>query len=366
MKVLIVSDAWHPQVNGVVRTYENLSEQLIKMGHEVKVIGPSDFPYSMPMLGYPEIKLAINPYGRLKKMVEAYKPDRMHVAAEGPLGWAARKYCSRNKIPFSTSYHTHFPDYVAKRLAKHLPFLYDTVHALAKRMIKTFHGYSSAMFVATQSLEDELKSWDFRTPMFRMSRGVSLDQFHPGEKTEFKDIKAPVAIYVGRVAIEKNLEKFLDMDWHGSKVIIGEGPSMAYLEKKYPDAYFIGKKVGEELAAHYRSADLFVFPSRTDTFGIVLIEALASGIPVAAYNVTGPKDIITEDFLGSLDEDNLSVAAQKALKSKAAKKRAEYVKKTYTWENAAHQFLNAIPVEGYEPVTQKPKAKSAKKKVASK
>ncbi len=364
MKVLIVSDAWHPQVNGVVRTYENLTEQLVKMGHETKVIGPSDFPYTMPMPAYPEIKLAINPYRRLKKMITAYGPDRMHVATEGPLGWAARKFCARNKIPFSTSYHTHFPDYVAKRLAKHTPFMYDTIHSIAKRIVKKFHAPSSAMFVATQSLEDELKSWDFRTPMFRMSRGVSLDLFHPGKKTEFKDMKEPVAIYVGRVAIEKNLEEFLGMEWDGSKVIIGEGPSMAYLQKKYPDAHFIGKKVGEELAAHYRSADLFAFPSRTDTFGIVLIEALASGLPVAAYNVTGPKDIITEDFLGALDEDNLSIAAQKAMKVKAAKKRADHVKKTYTWENAAEQFLGAIPIKGEE--AKKIKKKAPAKKTASK
>lgn len=338
MKIMIISDAWHPQVNGVVRTYENLSEQLEKLGHTVKVVGPSDFRVSMPMPGYPEIKLAINPYGRLKKMIEAFDPDCIHVSAEGPLGWAGRKYCIKHNKKFTTSYHTHFPDYVAKRFAKHLPFLYDFFHSNAKKLVKKFHSPSSRMMVATQSLEDELKSWNFKTPMHRLSRGVNLDMFYPGENTVYKNLKGPIAIYVGRVAIEKNLEEFLKMDWAGSKVIVGDGPSRKYLEKKYPDAVFVGKKEGEELAAHYRSADVFAFPSRTDTFGIVLIEAMASGLPVAGYNVTGPKDLIIEPFLGALDDHDLSKAAKAALKCGTAEERSEYAKKHYTWENAARQF----------------------------
>ena len=338
MKLIIITDAWHPQVNGVVRTYENLSEQLEKLGHTVKVVGPSDFRVSIPMPGYPEIRLAINPYGRLKKIIDDYDPDCIHVSAEGPLGWAGRKYCIKHGKKYSTSYHTHFPDYVAKRLAKHVPFMYKTVHALAKKVIKHFHAPSSRMMIATQSLEDELKSWDFKTPMHRLSRGVKLDLFKPGENTVFPDLKGPIAIYVGRVAIEKNLEDFLKMDWNGSKVIVGDGPSRKHLESKYPDAVFVGTKQGEELAAHYRSADVFVFPSRTDTFGIVIIEALASGLPVAAYNVTGPKDIITEPFLGALEETDLSKAAKRALEHGTREERAAYTQKHYTWENAGKQY----------------------------
>ncbi len=350
MKLLIISDAWHPQINGVVRTYEHLSEELRKLGHEVKVIGPADFPVRVPMLGYPEIKLAVAPYGRLKRMIEDYNPTNIHVSAEGPLGWAGRRYCIKHGHAYTTSYHTHFPDYVAKRLAKFTPFLYGTVHELAKKLIRHFHSPSKAMMVATQSLEDELKSWDFKTPMHRLSRGANLEQFYPGEKTEYKDLKRPVAVYVGRVAIEKNLEEFLKMDWDGSKVVVGDGPSKAALSKKYPDAVFVGKKVGAELAAHYRSADLFAFPSRTDTFGIVLIEALASGLPVAAYNVTGPKDIITEKFLGALHENDLGAAAREAMKHGTPQQRADHVKALYTWENAGKQFETAI----LQPPPEKP------------
>ncbi len=342
MKLLIISDAWLPQVNGVVRTYEHLSEELIKMGHEVKVIGPADFPLRVPMLGYREIKLAVKPYRLLKKKIEAYRPDKIHISAEGPLGWAARKYCLRHGRPFSTSFHTMFPDYAAKRIAKFMPPIYGFVHERAKRMVRDFHAPSSVMMVATQSLEDTLKEWGFKNPMHRLLRGVDLDLYQPGENTVYKDMEGPIALYVGRVAIEKSIEDFLDMPWEGTKVVVGDGPSRPMLEKKYPEAYFAGKRFGKDLAEHYRSADVFVFPSRTDTFGIVLIEALASGLPVAAYNVTGPKDIITEDFLGSLTENDLAVAAQKAMLQGTPEQRAEHVKNTYTWENVAKQFEDAL------------------------
>jgi glycosyltransferase involved in cell wall biosynthesis len=341
MKLLIVSDAWHPQVNGVVRTYEGLIPELKKMGHEVRVIGPSDFPLTMPMPSYPEIKLAILPYARLRKMIDAYKPDSIHVATEGPLGQAAVKYCKKHKAGFSSSYHTHFPDYVAKRLAKPGTKLYYRIHELAKKYIRNFHAHSRALMIATQSLEDQLKSWGFTPPIYRLTRGVDLDLFYPGEKTLFKNLKRPVAIYVGRVAVEKSIEDFLEMKWSGSKVVIGHGPDLEKLKTKYPEALFTGVKTGADLAAHYRSADIFVFPSRTDTFGIVLIEALASGIPVAAYDVTGPKDIITTPVLGILGE-SLSAAAGEALKHGAPDQRSLHVKNYYTWENVARQFMAAI------------------------
>ena len=346
LNILIISDAWHPQVNGVVRTYEHLAEKLEEFGHTVKVIGPADFKVSIPMPGYAEIKLAINPYKSLVKMIGAFAPDKIHISTEGPLGWAARKYCLKNDIPFSTSYHTQFPDYVAKRVARFLPFLYDWAHERAKNMVKRFHAPSKAMMVATNSLENTLLNWGFQNPMHRLTRGAKLDIFYPAakkaDKTEYADLPKPIALYVGRVAIEKNIEAFLDMEWEGSKVIVGDGPERAELEAKYPDAHFAGIHTGEALAAKYRSADLFVFPSRTDTFGIVLVEALASGLPVAAYNVTGPKDIITEDYLGALEETDLATAAQKALKAGTPKKRAKHVKDYFTWEYAARQYEDAL------------------------
>lgn len=346
MKILIVSDAWHPQVNGVVRTYEYLMAELQKMGHEVLVSGPSDYKLKIPMPGYSEIKLVLKPNRRLKKLLKEFQPDHIHIATEGPLGWATRNYCVKHDIIFTTSYHTHFPDYVAKRFAKIIPFSHDWAFETAKKVVRAFHRPAKNMMIATKSLEDELKAWEFKTPMRRLSRGVVMDLFTPpqndNDKNLFKDLKVPIALYVGRIAIEKNLEDFLNMDWDGSKVLVGEGPSLNALKKKYPDAHFLGKKIGTDLADCYRSADIFVFPSKTDTFGIVLIEALACGLPVAGYNVTGPKDIITEDFLGALTEDNLSEASKRALSCGTTKQRAEYVREHYSWENTAKQFIKAL------------------------
>ncbi|HRQ61717.1 MAG TPA: glycosyltransferase family 1 protein [Alphaproteobacteria bacterium] len=346
-KYLIVSDAWHPQVNGVVRTYEYLRD--VAMGHEVRVIGPGDFNFTVPMPGYAEIRLVLAPYGRLSRTIEEYDPDFIHIAAEGPLGWACRKYCVKRMLSFSTSYHTHFPDYVAKRVPWVLGFLRGAVREIAKRVVKRFHAPSRVMLVATQSLEDELKEWGFKTPMSRLTRGARLDLYYPGPPTLFEDMKRPVALYVGRVAVEKSIEDFLSMEWHGSKVVVGEGPIMTELVRKYPDVVFAGRKTGEELAAHYRSADVFVFPSRTDTFGIVLVEALASGLPVAGYKVTGPRDIVTEDFLGALEDNDLAAAARKALVAGTAAQRAEFVKKAYTWKQAAEQFIEALAQTDQHP-----------------
>lgn len=340
MKLVIVSDAWRPQINGVVRTYEHLKDELEKMGHEVRVIGPAEFP-ALPMLGYSEIKLALFPYKRLERLIDEFKPDYIHLATEGPLGWAGRKYCERRGIIFSSSYHTHFPDYVARRIGRFLPFLYKPVHEITKRVVRRFHAPSRALMLATASLEEELKSWGFKAPIFRFSRGVVIDQFHPGEKNLFSDLKRPVALYVGRVAIEKSIEDMLSMAWEGSKVVVGDGPELHELKSKYADAVFTGAKTGKELADHYRSADVFVFPSRTDTFGMVLIEALASGLPVAGYDVTGPKDIITEAFLGAVGED-LSGAARKAMQQGTPLQRSEYARAHYTWENAARQFIRGV------------------------
>jgi glycosyltransferase involved in cell wall biosynthesis len=337
VKILIVSDAWHPQVNGVVRTYEYICAELEEMGYQVKVIGPGDMKYSMAMPGYSEIRLTLFAYNPLRRMIDGFAPDVLHIATEGPLGLAARRYAINYGVEFTSCYHTHFPDYAAKRVAKFLPFLYEPVRKAGIAFVRHFHRYSSCLFVATPSLKATLEDWGFTCPMKFLTRGFS-DIFHPGPKTLFNDLPRPIALYVGRVAIEKNLEAFLDINWPGSKVIVGNGPDMAILKKKYPHAHFVGVKKGTELADHYRSSDLFVFPSKTDTFGMVLVEALACGLPVAAYPVTGPIDIITQDYLGSLDED-LEKACLIAVKNQDMESRVKHVRETYSWRKAAHQFL---------------------------
>lgn len=341
MRILIITDAWYPQVNGVVRTYENLCLELSALGHPVHVMGPRDFFIHFPMPGYKEIELVPGPYGRLKYLINTYNADHLHIATEGPLGWAARRYCLKHNRPFTTSYHTHFPDYIAKRMRKIAPRLEHWAYDLTLRHIKRFHAGSKNMMVATPSLEAQLHSQGFTNPFHRLTRGVDLSVFHPGPKTLFADLPEPVALYVGRIAVEKSIEDFLSMPWHGSKVVVGAGPALEALKKSYPDVIFTGKKSGKELADHYRSADLFVFPSRTDTFGLVLIEALACGLPVAAYPVTGPVDIITEDFLGVLDPDLGKAAAQAVLRPDAARRHA-HVRQHYSWRTAAEQFLDAI------------------------
>lgn len=342
MKILIVSDAWHPQLNGVVVTYAHICKQLQAIGHDVHVIGPEDFPCKISMPGYNEIKLTLFPYKALKKKIKTLQPDYIHVATEGPLGCAGRKYCMRHNISFTTSYHTHFPDYAYKRFEWAGTYIATLTQSITKNWVKNFHAPSNAMMVSTKSLKDTLEKWDFKTPIATLTRGADLEQFFPGDRTLFNNLPKPIALYVGRVAIEKNLEDFLEMDWQGSKIIVGDGPSLEGLKQKYPKAIFTGRKSGKDLAEHYRSSDVFVFPSRTDTFGIVIIEALASGLPVAGYNVTGPKDIITKDFLGALDDTSLSKAAHLALQCGSPEKRAEYVKKKYSWKTAAKQFIDAI------------------------
>lgn len=345
MKILIITDAWHPQINGVVRTYEHLNKALIKRGHDIAVISPNDFPHQMPMPGYSEIKLTLFPYKRLSKLIEEHKPDSIHIATEGPLGCAARKYCNKNNIRFNTAYHTQFPDYIAKRIAKICPPLYSPVKNTVIRWIRNFHAQAKPTFVATQSLEETLKRWDFKNEMAHLTRGVNLDHFTPGPKTLFNELQSPIALYVGRIAIEKNIEDFLKMQWEGSKVLVGDGPSRAMLSEKYPDAHFVGTQQGSSLIEHYRSADLFVFPSKTDTFGMVLIEAMACGLPIAAYDVTGPKDIVTQSYIGALSKSDLNQAAQQAFSQSSPQdkeKRAQYAQTHYTWDIVAEQFERAI------------------------
>ncbi len=341
MKVLIISDAWHPQINGVVRTYEHIRKELNAMNHQVEIISPANFNFIVPMPFYPEIKLVITPDKRLKRIIKDYKPDKIHIATEGPLGWAGRKYCLNNNMRYTTCYHTQFPDYIAKRFAWLPKPLYNIVHSRAVNAVKKFHDQSVNIMVSTQSLKDQLVKWDFKAPTKFLSRGVDFSVFYPSEKTILKDLKQPIALFVGRLSTEKNIEAFLDMKWSGSKVVVGNGPARNILENKYTKALFVGKKTGAELADYYRSSDIFVFPSKTDTFGIVLIEAIACGLPVAAYNVMGPKDIITHDYLGALDDD-LSKAAYQAIEQVEPIKSVQHIKDNYSWKTAGKQFIDAL------------------------
>ncbi|NCO04438.1 MAG: glycosyltransferase family 1 protein [Alphaproteobacteria bacterium] len=350
MKILIISDAWLPQINGVVRTYECMIPALESMGHRVRVIGPSDFKFTIPCPSYSEIKLALFAYRPLKKMIEDHTPDTIHIATEGPLGIAAQKYCTRHGIPYSTSYHTQFPDYVKARVEKICKPLASFSYDFSIKKIVKFHSAAQSVLVTTQSMKDQLIDWGVTSPIHLFTRGVDQNIFNAVNNPDiFKDLPKPIALYVGRVAIEKNIDAFLQMPWAGSKVIVGAGPEIDRLRKHYPDALFTGKKTGTDLAAHYQSADVFVFPSKTDTFGMVMIEALSCGLPIAAYPVTGPKDIVTEPLLGTL-HDHLSTAAEAILKEnipegdKNKKKREKYVKMRYSWALAAEQFIAACPV----------------------
>lgn len=337
--VLIITDAWHPQINGVVRTYEHLAAALESLGHPVTVIGPCDFPHRMKMPGYAEIELTILPYRRLAKFFDAHPGASIHIGTEGPLGKAAQRICRRRGLSFTSFRHTHFPEYIAERVARVAPFLKKLTRQLAELAVKKFHNASNGIIVSTPSHAEKLRAQGYRSPVFCMPLGVPTDQFKPGPATLFQNVPRPLAIYVGRVAIEKNIEAFLKMPWQGSKLVVGDGPSLEDLKKKYPAVIFAGRQQGADLVAHYRAANVFVFPSRTDTFGIVLAEALACGIPVAGYNVMGPRDIVTQDFLGTVDDD-LASAATSALNAPGdAAARHQYAVENYSWEAAARRFL---------------------------
>lgn len=331
LRLLIVSDAWYPQVNGVVRSLSTMVEILRKRGHTVNVIGPADFK-TVPLPTYAEIRIALFPGGKLKQMIEEARPDAIHIATEGPLGWAARKYCMKLGWSFTTSYHTRFPEYVAERFPVPLGLMY--------RLMRRFHGPSRAVMVSTPSIEESLRSWGFNN-IARWGRGVDTVLFRPRDKSLFDRFARPVSLYVGRVAVEKNIEAFLKLDLPGSKVVVGDGPQLEALKGAYPDAHFLGAKQGETLAEHYAAADVFVFPSRTDTFGLVLLEALASGVPVAAYPVPGPIDVLAGDgkSVSALDED-LRAAVIAALEKSPALCREFALR--HSWDASADQFFDNL------------------------
>lgn len=333
-RILIATDAWHPQVNGVVRTLDTTNRILRSLGHEVEVVEPSAFP-TLPVPFYPEIGVSLPMPGRVDARIRKFRPDHVHIATEGPIGLVVRRYCRNLRWNFTTSYHTRFPEYLKTlaRVPERIPYRY----------LKWFHGRASAMMVATPSLEAELTARGFAPPIRRWSRGVDLSLFRPRPRIQNPDWPGPVLLYVGRVSKEKGIEDFLALDVPGTKVIVGDGPARASLESRFPEAKFLGYRKGEALAECYAAADLFVFPSRTDTFGIVLIEALACGVPVAAYPVTGPIDIVTRPELGSLNE-NLGTAVRDALKS-AHRDACVAEGAKYTWENCTQQFLANLVVD---------------------
>lgn len=302
------------------------------LGHAASVIGPDRFR-TLPCPSYPEIRLAITSPANIGRLLLTAGADAVHIATEGPLGLSARHFCLRRGLPFTTSLHTRFPEYIHARW--HAPVSWGY------RVLRWFHRPSAAVMVATASLESELRTNGFAN-LKRWSRGVDTALFHPRPK-DWLDLPRPVSLYVGRVAVEKNIEAFLALDLPGSKVVVGDGPQLADLRRRYSTVRFVGVKQGEELARYYAAADVFVFPSRTDTFGLVLLEALASGVPVAAYPVTGPRDVIDGAAVGCLDDD-LATAVRKALT--LAPEACRGYAQQFSWENSARQFLaNLRPFE---------------------
>lgn len=329
MRILIVSDAWRPQTNGVVRTLETTISHIERRGHEVSTVTPTGFK-SIPCPTYPEIRLSLNPKTKIAEILDQVQPDFIHISTEGPLGLAARNLCVKRKLAFTSSYHTCFPEYVNARFPVPVSWGY--------RFMRWFHGPSKSLMVATNSIETNLKAKGFDN-IRRWSRGVDIDLFRPGLEPAITNLPKPVFAYIGRVAIEKNLKDFLDLDLPGSKLIVGDGPVLDELRAAYPSAHFTGAKYGEDLARHYASGDVFVFPSRTDTFGLVLLEAMASGMPVAAYPVQGPLDVIGPNGPGCL-RDDLREAALGALKIDQEKAIAHARK--FTWSKCTDQFLNNL------------------------
>ncbi len=333
-RILIVSDAWHPQVNGVVRTLGCVVRELRRLGDTVEVIGPDRFR-AVAMPGYPEIRLAIAPGRALARLADGFAPEAVHIATEGPLGWAMRRICLRRGWPFTTSFHTRFPDYLHARIR--------APRAWAWALLRRFHSAGRGTFAATPSLASELEARGF-THVVPWSRGVDLDRFRPeaaaqGEAEPWEQLPRPVFLYAGRVAVEKNIAAFLSLDLPGSKLVVGDGPQRASLMRRFPGAHFAGWRENGALARAFAQADVFVFPSRTDTFGLVLLEALACGTPVAAFPVTGPLDVIGAAPVGTLDED-LRAACLRALAVDRSLCRP-YASR-WSWEACARRFRDSL------------------------
>jgi glycosyltransferase involved in cell wall biosynthesis len=328
MRILVATDAWHPQVNGVVRTLTMMAAAAKSLGADVSFLTPQSFR-TVALPSYRDLRLAMPGRAKIARLIEEARPDNIHIATEGPIGLAVRSYCRKRGLPFTTSFHTRFPEYISARLPIPESWIWSA--------LRWFHGASHAVMAATPALAGELRARGFRNVVL-WPRGVDAQLFHPRAGADL-GLPRPVFLSVGRVAVEKNLEAFLELDLPGTKVVVGDGPARAALVRAYPRAIFLGSLVGEELARAYAAADVFVFPSKTDTFGLVLLEALASGVPVAAFPVTGPRDVIGNAPVGALGDDlreaclaALELSPQDCLQFAA----------TLTWEAAALAFVNNI------------------------
>lgn len=339
MKIALITDAWHPQVNGVVRTLTAITGELTRRGHRVQIIAPDQFR-SLPCPTYPEIRLALAGRRAVAKRLDAFAPDAIHIATEGPLGLAARRHCRLSGRPFTTAYHTHFPEYLARRTGLNAKLFWP--------FIRWFHGCSDAVMVATESVRAELRAQGV-TQLAHWGRGVDLSLFRPGiaPPDVFFGLPRPIQLYVGRVAVEKNVEAFLANTHPGSKVVVGDGPALARLEQQFPEAHFLGRQSGLDLAACYAGADVFVFPSRTDTFGLVMIEALACGTPVAAFPVTGPRDILTSRSGVMAERLEDAIAAALLLSPEDCVRHAA----SHGWAASTDQFLAALAPVRTRPAT---------------
>ncbi|HTR14021.1 MAG TPA: glycosyltransferase family 1 protein [Roseiarcus sp.] len=327
MRILIATDAWRPQVNGVVSTLEHVTEAARRLGVRFEFLTPEAF-WTAPAPTDPQIRLAITTSRRIQRRIEEIAPDHIHIATEGPIGWLARRFCLKSGRIFTTSYHTRFPEYLRARVGVPVRLTYAG--------LRYFHARAAAVMAPTPSIVAELTARGFKRVRL-WTRGVDHNLFRPRAESVF-DLPRPIFLSVGRLAVEKNLEALLKLDLPGSTVIVGDGPARAFLQRRYPRAHFLGAIQGEALAAVYASADVFVFPSRTDTFGIVLLEAMASGLPVAAFPVPGPIDVITPDG-GALDED-LGAACLKALTIPREAARAHSLR--FSWQESARQFLENV------------------------
>ena len=328
VRLLIVTDAWFPQINGVVRTLSTTRQKLLDLGHEVEVIGPDRFR-NIPCPTYPEIRLALCTPGRVGRLIQCLEPQAVHIATEGPLGWAARSWMRRRRLPFTSSFHTMFPTYLKMRFG--LP------EKVSFSGIRRFHNAATATMYSTPTLRAMLESHGFEK-LVRWVRGVDTELFTPGP-AEPLPFPRPIQLYVGRIAVEKSVEDFLRLDTPGTKVVVGDGPQRDELAARYPGVKFLGTRRGDELVRHYRAADVFVFPSRTETLGLVMLEAMACGVPVAAYPVQGPVDVVGDSGAGVLDED-LAAAVRGAIGIDPARCRARALE--HSWDQSVQEFLNNL------------------------
>jgi glycosyltransferase involved in cell wall biosynthesis len=325
MRILVATDAWHPQINGVVRTLTTLAKAVRNRGSSIEFLTPDGFP-SFELPTYPGMRCAIPNAREIARRIEAIAPDAIHIATEGPIGYSVRRFCIKRGLPFTTSYTTRFPEYISARL----PIPESWSYAVLRR----FHNASAVTMVSTDSMTADLKSRGF-TNTGMWTRGVDTELFRPDRAVDI-GLKRPIFMTVGRVAIEKNIDAFLSLDLPGSKAVIGRGPEEDRLRRQYPDVTFFGSLSDENLASHLAAADVFVFPSRTDTYGVVQLEALACGVPVAAYPVTGPLDVIADNPIGALNED-LRIACLDALK--ISRQACRDFALTRSWDNSAKQFI---------------------------